>query len=236
MEKKTSPNTSGSSQRYKVTRLLPHFTGESGTTMKGLKKSKKRYVPFIITLSSLFDALYIPITKGCLQNELIMYTLAHAHFAEYEDIPDPSDLHASELPGGALILAMQAVSFTLRLTCQQLAKFYSFFSQVEHAFKFWKSGEFVEDKSSHFSADNYGDTVKRKVGPDGRIKDMRVLNAGRYKPTIRSLSVVKHWVPIFNNVAHILTSTRKKKARSKSASSRASSEIFIDETPEYILV
>jgi hypothetical protein len=38
-----------------------------------------------------------------------MYTLAHAHFAEYEDIPNPSDLNPSELPRGALILAMQAV-------------------------------------------------------------------------------------------------------------------------------
>lgn len=108
--------------------------------------------------------------------------------------------------------------------------------QVEHAFKFWKTGEFVEDKTSHFSADNYGDTVKRKAGADGRMKDMRVLNAGRYKPTIRSLTVVRHWVPIFKSVTRILSSTRKKKSRSKSASSRASSEMLIDETPEYILV
>jgi hypothetical protein len=43
-------------------------------------------------------------------------SLAHAHFAEYEDIPDPSDLDPSELPGGALILAMQAVSFAAAFT------------------------------------------------------------------------------------------------------------------------
>jgi protoporphyrinogen oxidase len=108
--------------------------------------------------------------------------------------------------------------------------------QVEHAFTFWKTGEFVEDKNSHFSADNYGDTVKRTVGSDKRIKSVRVLNAGRYKPTIRSLSVDRHWVPIFNAVTRILASTRKKKARSKSASTRASSEMLIDETPEYILL
>lgn len=66
---------------------------------------------------------------------------------------------------------------------------------------------------------------------------MRVLNAGKYKPTIRSLSIDRHWVAIFNAVARIL-STRKKKARdrSKSASSHASSDMLIDETPEYILV
>ena len=117
-----------------------------------------------------------------------------------------------------------------------LISFY-FHRQVEHAFKFWKTGEFVEDKTSHFSADNYGDTVKRKAGPDGRIKDVRVLNAVRYKPTIRSLSIGRHWVPIFNAVTCILSNTRKKKkARSKSASSRASSEMLIDDTPEYILV
>ena len=56
-----------------------------------------------------------------------MYTLAHAHFAEYEDIPDPSDLDPSELPGGALILAMQAVSFMLRLKSQIFNLFTYFF-------------------------------------------------------------------------------------------------------------
>jgi hypothetical protein len=61
------------------------------------------------------------VIKGCLQNELIMYTLAHGHFAEYEDIPNASDLDPSELPGGALILAMQAVSFSLHLTSQDFS-------------------------------------------------------------------------------------------------------------------
>ena len=167
-----------------------------------------------------------------------MYTLrlAYAHFAKYKEIPNPGDLDPSELPGGALILATQAVSSHLNWhSIKAYTYFYPF--QVEHAFKFWKTGEFVEDKTSHFSADNYGDTIKWKAGPDGRIKDMRVLNAGKYKPTIRNLSIEKHWVPIFNAVTRILNSTRKKKkACSKSASSYASSEMLIDETPEYILV
>ena len=122
-----------------------------------------------------------------------MYTLAYAHFAKYENIPNPGDLDPSELPGGALILAMQA--------------------------------------------DNYGDTIKWKAGSDGRIKDMRVLNAGKYKPTIRNLSIEKHWAPIFKAVTCILNSTRKKKkAHSKSPLSHTSLEMLIDETPEYILV
>ena len=74
-------------------------------------------------------------------------------------------------------------------------------------------------------------------GPDGRIKDVRVLNAGQYKPTIRSLTVARHCVPIFNAVTRILNTTqKKKKALSKSASLRTSSEMLIDDTPEYILV
>ena len=92
-----------------------------------------------------------------------------------------------------------------------LISFY-FHRQVEHAFKFWKTGEFVEDKTSHFSADNYGDTVKRKAGPDGRIKDVRVLNVGRYKPTICSLSIGRHWVPILTpSLAFSATLGRRKR-------------------------
>lgn len=74
---------------------------------------KVRFFDYFSFLGYLTHRTHIGIIKGCLQNELIMYTLAHAHFAEYEDIPDPSDLNPSELPGGALILAMQAVSLLL---------------------------------------------------------------------------------------------------------------------------
>ncbi|KAF8970180.1 hypothetical protein BDZ97DRAFT_1902185 [Flammula alnicola] len=156
--------------------------------------------------------------KGRLQNELIIYTLAHAYFSDYEEVPDPRDLDESELPGGALILSLQA---------------------VEHAFKFWKTGTFTEDNTTaaHFSGDNYGDNVRRKPGPDGRMRDVLVLNAGQYKATVRNLAVESHWVPIFEAVNNILDSTRwKKKGRSKSASSRASSEIAVDNVSEYILV
>ena len=38
-----------------------------------------------------------------------MYTLAHGHFADFDDVPDPATLDKSELPSGALILALQAV-------------------------------------------------------------------------------------------------------------------------------
>lgn len=68
------------------------------------------------------------------------------------------------------------------------------------------------------------------------MRDVMVLNAGKYKPTIRSLSIEGHWVPIFEAVNNILNENKRKKARSKSASSRASSEIPIDDAPEYLLV
>jgi len=41
-----------------------------------------------------------------------MYTLAHGHFADFDDVPDPATLDKSELPSGALILALQAVSLS----------------------------------------------------------------------------------------------------------------------------
>ncbi|KAF8809369.1 hypothetical protein BYT27DRAFT_7094606 [Phlegmacium glaucopus] len=153
--------------------------------------------------------------KGCFQNELIMYTLAHAYFAEYDEIPDPHELDKLELPGGALVLSLQA---------------------VEHAFKFWKQGKFInsDDKSTigHFSGDIYGDNIKRKNG-----EDVRVLNAGQYKKTIENFSVEKHWVPIFEAANEVLNaSRRKKKGRSQSALSQASSEATMADIPEYILV
>jgi hypothetical protein len=38
-----------------------------------------------------------------------MYTFAHAHLVEYDEIPDPDKLSASEKPIGALVLSLQAV-------------------------------------------------------------------------------------------------------------------------------
>ncbi|KAF8811356.1 hypothetical protein BYT27DRAFT_7253054 [Phlegmacium glaucopus] len=153
--------------------------------------------------------------KGCFQNELIMYMLAHAYFAEYDEIPDPRKLDKLELPGGALVLSLQA---------------------VEHAFKFWKQGKFIDsdDKSTigHFSGDIYGDNIKRKNG-----EDVWVLNAGQYKKTIENFLVEKHWVLIFEAANEVLNaSRRKKKGRSQSALSQASSEAIMADIPEYILV
>jgi hypothetical protein len=45
-----------------------------------------------------------------LQNSLVLYTLALAHFAEWKDVPDPERLSEEEMPYGAFILALQAVS------------------------------------------------------------------------------------------------------------------------------
>jgi hypothetical protein len=44
-----------------------------------------------------------------------MYTLTHGHFADFNNVlnnvPNPATLDKSELPSGALILALQAVGF-----------------------------------------------------------------------------------------------------------------------------
>ena len=99
------------------------------------------YLPFVAFLTP-----YISILKGCLQNELIIYTLAHAHFAEYEDIPDPHNLDSSELPGGALVLAMQAVNFALHLTCQHYANSVSVFFRSNMLSNFGKPGNLLRIK------------------------------------------------------------------------------------------
>lgn len=53
--------------------------------------------------------------QGRLQNPLVLYTLALAHFAEWEDVPDPERLSENEKPYGAFILALQAVCHHLLL-------------------------------------------------------------------------------------------------------------------------
>ncbi|KAF9034535.1 hypothetical protein BJ165DRAFT_1409838 [Panaeolus papilionaceus] len=65
---------------------------------------------------------------------------------------------------------------------------------VEHALKFWTTGAFVKDKkpSSFCSADNYVNTTKRVIGPDGRAKTVTVPVASRFKTSIESLDVKKH--------------------------------------------
>ncbi|KAF8805360.1 hypothetical protein BYT27DRAFT_7258471 [Phlegmacium glaucopus] len=78
-----------------------------------------------------------PKKRGHFQHPLIMYTLAHGHFADFDDVPNPETLDKSELPSGALILALQA---------------------VYHTFGSW-TGKYIKDASpkGFFSADIYGD-------------------------------------------------------------------------------
>ncbi|KAF8873811.1 hypothetical protein CPB84DRAFT_1753167 [Gymnopilus junonius] len=65
--------------------------------------------------------------KGLFQNYLIVYTLAKAHFSEFEIIRDPRTLPSDEMPIGALILALQA---------------------VENAFKYWAEVEVLTRHAS----------------------------------------------------------------------------------------
>lgn len=108
-----------------------------------------------------------------------------------------------------------------------------FLIKVEHAFKFWKTGEFVDDKSPRmfFSSDNYDDKVELKGGT--RILTRRVTV---YLSTVKNLNQ-ESWAAIFEAASDFLNASRKKKkGRSKSASSTASSDIFEEPAPEFILV
>ena len=49
--------------------------------------------------------------------------LALAHFAEWEDVPDPECLGDDEMPYGAFILALQAVSHHQFPKISQLTQF-----------------------------------------------------------------------------------------------------------------
>ncbi|KAF8799163.1 hypothetical protein BYT27DRAFT_7071855, partial [Phlegmacium glaucopus] len=158
-----------------------------------------------------------PIKKGRFQNQLIMYTLAHAHFADFDDVPATEKLNIK--PVGALILAIQA---------------------VEHAFKSWTTGTYVKDSSpkGYFSADNYGDKIEKVTGKDGRTKHVNNRRATQYVSTITAFKD-HHWESILDTVRNILGEDGKKRKRSKSLSSRASSEFDLDEVDaeeDYILV
>ncbi|KAF8872022.1 hypothetical protein CPB84DRAFT_1753781 [Gymnopilus junonius] len=127
------------------------------------------------------------VSKGCFQNELILYTLANTYFT------------------------LQA---------------------VEHAFKFWTTGEFVEDSKLKFNADTYDDLLEHKKKPDGSVKEVLTHRSSLYLPSVQSLEK-KHWVSIFEAASAILGQSKvgkKKKGRSKSASSAASSEVELEES------
>jgi len=66
----------------------------------------KRYACRFQSSQQYRDLVY---SQGRFQNSLIMYTLAHAHFAEFDDVPVVDKLKVK--PIGALILAIQAVRF-----------------------------------------------------------------------------------------------------------------------------
>ncbi|KAF8900113.1 hypothetical protein CPB84DRAFT_1847376 [Gymnopilus junonius] len=134
--------------------------------------------------------------KGCFQNELILYTLANAHFSEFEDIPDPQDIYNDEMPIGALILALQA---------------------VEHAFKFWTTGEFVEDSKLKFNADTYDDLLECKKKPDGSVKEVLTCCSSLYLLSVQSLEK-KHWVSIFEAQVRFWGSPKLARRRRAAAS------------------
>ncbi|KAF9553010.1 hypothetical protein CPC08DRAFT_767856 [Agrocybe pediades] len=154
--------------------------------------------------------------KGRFQSDLVIYTLAHAHFIEYDPIPDPDELDEDSLPCGALVMAVQA---------------------VEHALKFWVTGEYVPDGRAKFCAEDYGDRIVRKKNATGKLVDVKILGSGLYLPAAKALPR-SQWREIFEEVGEVLeSSNRRKKGRSMSMSSRASSEVpmEVESTPLIIL-
>jgi hypothetical protein len=112
--------------------------------------------------------------------------------------------------------------------------------QVEHAFKSWSTGAYIKITSpkGYFSADNYGDKIVKVTGKDGRAKHVNNRRATQYAPTINAFKN-RHWESILNTVRDILGEDGNKRKRSKSVSSRASSEFDLDEVDadeDYILI
>ncbi|KJA20449.1 hypothetical protein HYPSUDRAFT_203766 [Hypholoma sublateritium FD-334 SS-4] len=163
--------------------------------------------------------------KGMFQNELILYTLSHAHLIKYDDIPNPDNLEDDEKPVGALILALQA---------------------VEHAFKLRRTGEHIEPTSStgYFSCDNYGDYIEQKIVDTGKKGSkqgslIRVANrrASRFLKSTAALTDT-NWRDIFTTAAGYLGSSKKRKARRSLSSTGLpeqgdSSEIIEDPSMEF---
>ncbi|KAF8879220.1 hypothetical protein CPB84DRAFT_1751725 [Gymnopilus junonius] len=104
--------------------------------------------------------------------------------------------------------------------------------KVEHAFKFWTTGKFVEDSKLKFNADTYDDLLECKKKPDGSVKEVLTCRSSLYLLSVQSLEK-KHWVSIFEAASAILGQSKvgkKKKGCSKSASSAASSEVELEES------
>jgi hypothetical protein len=154
-----------------------------------------------------------------------MYTPAHRHFADFDDVPDLATLNKSQLPSGALILSLQAVGFCA--LC--LATVYCSDHHVRLTI--------LSAPKGFFSADVHGDGIRREAGSNGKMEAVHVNTASQYLPTIKALTL-DHWTKIFDHVREILEQGKRRK-RSKSVSSQVSSladgyeEV---ETWEYILL
>ena len=155
--------------------------------------------------------------------------------AEYEEVPDADKLDDDEIPIGALILAHQAVSIYLH---PSLSTDPHWFDKIEHAFKMWKTGEFVPPDSrkpaGQFSYDNYADFIQH-IKSTGGSKSRKVLKrrATQHVATVKSLSR-DTWNMIFTEAASHISKGKKRK-RSQSASSCGSEvvEDLIQEDDSY---
>ena len=97
---------------------------------------------------------------------------------------------------------------------------------------------YVKDLSPRgfFSGDNYGDKITKVTGKDGRTKHVNNRQATQYVATIEAFED-RHWESILEAVREILSEGGKKRKRSKSMSSRASSEFEEAEVEDnYILI
>ena len=88
-----------------------------------------------------------------------------------------------------------------------------------------------------FSGDNYGDRITKVTGKDGRTKHVNNHCATQYVPTIEAFED-RHWESILEALWEILSECSRRK-RSKSLSSRASSDFDMEEAEaeeNYILI
>ena len=112
--------------------------------------------------------------------------------------------------------------------------------QVEHVLRSWQTG--TRDSSGtasarYFSSDNYGDrTVKETKGTGPSTKTFMKIDprASRFLKSAKDLTE-KHWAEIFAAATAFLNNSRKRK-RSQSASSLASSDFVEDSIPSYSFV
>ena len=88
-----------------------------------------------------------------------------------------------------------------------------------------------------FSGDNYGDKITKVTGKDGRTKHVNNRQATQYVATIEAFED-RHWESILEAVQEVLSEGSRRK-RSKSMSSRASSDFNMEEAEaeeNYILI